>query len=481
MTFLPSRWRWTHRWLALVATIGTLGGVIWLSLRFDLQKSGDQFEQSFLWFHWRFSTEKEWLIHYHVGVDGLSLLLVLLTSLLATCGVIAGFTLQKGVKFFYQLFLFLFASLLGLFLSLNLFLFFVCLQLVVLTSYFLILFKGSLDRERAAQHYLLYHSTGAVLLLFAILSLFALTGSLEYTTLGEQLPFLFAQSTVWSWILFGCLLMAFLLFFPVVPFHRWAVRVQTEGHPLWTMLFAGILLQIGCYGLLRFVLSWFPEQSQQFEWVFILLGLLNLLYGAVCTLWQKELKHLMAYANISLMGLVLLGVAAFQLQGIKGAFWQIIVHGFAAAMLFLLVGSLATRTRSTAFTDLGGLSKKMPEWSAFWLCAILAFCGLPGFATFWAQLYTFQTWWLDHLLIALLMLLGLLTLFFSLLRAALQMTFASTTEHQSIPASTLSWFERIPFALFIILILVYGMMPEWLTSIMQTSLQSLVERIGGSI
>lgn len=455
--------------------------MIWLFLRFDPQKSGYQFEQSFLWFHWRFSPVKEWFIHYHVGVDGLSLLLILLTTILVLCAVIMGFALQKGVKAFYQLFLLLFTSLLGLFLSLNLFLFYVCLQIAVSTSYFLIISRGSLDRERAAQHYLLYHSAGAMFLFFAILILFVQTGSLEYILLEGRISLLFAQSANETWIVFVCLLAAFLLFLPVVPFHRWAIQVQTEGHPLWTMLFVGILLQIGSYGLVRFVLGWFPEQSHQLEWLLILFGLLNLLYGAICTLLQKELKRLIAYANICFVGLILLGIATFHLQGIKGAFWQWIVHGLAAAMLFLLIGSLAKRSSTTTVAQLGGLTKAMPAWSSFWLFGVLAVCGLPGFATFWPLLYTFQSWWLNHLWVALLMLVGLLMLFVALLRVALQITFGSTSIKQSITNTKLNGSEWGILTFFTVLIVMFGVMPEWLTSIMQTTLQSLLERIGGSI
>ncbi len=379
---LPSRAHNAIRWTAVAATVPPLLLSIRLLARFDPQ-AGFQFVQHAPWipaFH----------IYYYLGVDGISLTMVVLTALLCFICMIASFGIEKGVKGYYALFLLLDTGMMGVFCALDFFLFFVFWEMMLLPMYFLIGIWGGPRREYAAIKFFLYTLLGSVLMLVTILYLYFASdpNSFDMTKLGGMVGSKIPMNV--QLLLWLALFVGFAIKIPAFPFHTWLPDAHVEAPTAISVILAGVLLKMGTYGILRINYGILPAatlapawggHSLAF-WLLAALGTLNIVYGAMCAMAQTDMKKLVAYSSISHMGYVMLGMAAFTPQGINGAVLQMFNHGTVTAMLFLLVGVIYDRAHHREINGFGGLASIMPVYTGVTGLAFFAAMGLPGLSAF---------------------------------------------------------------------------------------------------
>lgn len=436
--FIPKE---NGKWLRLTAIIATLiplGLATWLYVDYNTGIAGFQYAEQYRWIQLPLPigpdltdaiTSLTLRFDYIVAVDGLSLPLVYLTALIAAMAALASKFIKKRWKLYYILFLLLETGMFGVFMAQDLFLFFLFFESTLVPMFFLIGIWGYIHREKAANRFLLYNGVGSAVMLLAFLILvatagFGQNGSEFYFTghLGEiqrnlfdttqesyvnkvveNNPFYLKDAlewTVhlwgnWSWsvsgthIMFLLILIAFGIKLPIFPFHTWMLRVHTEAPPSIVMIHSGILLKMGAYGLIRFGVLLFPQEAKSWATALAVLGVINILYGAVLALRQNEFKLLLAYSSISHMGVVLLGIAAFNISGLEGAIFQMVSHGLISALLFLLVGSIFERTETTDLRELGGLAKSLPFVCGILMLAGMASLGLPALSGFPGEFMVF--------------------------------------------------------------------------------------------
>ncbi len=340
-------------------------------------------------------------IQYFVGVDGLSITMVVLTALLSFLCMFASFGIDKAVKGYFALFLLLETGMMGTFVALDFFLFYVFWEVMLLPMYFLIGIWGGPRREYAAIKFFLYTLLGSVLMLVVMLYLYftPTPHSFDMMQLGalvrDRIP-LDVQILLWLALFIG-----FAIKIPAFPFHTWLPDAHVEAPTAISVILAGVLLKMGTYGILRICYGILPAATlapfwggySVAFWVLAALGTLNIVYGAVCAMAQQDLKKLVAYSSISHMGYVMLGMAAFTPQGINGAVLQMFNHGTITAMLFLLVGVIYDRAHHRDINGFGGLASIMPVYTGVTGFAFFAAMGLPGLSAFISEVLVLLGAW----------------------------------------------------------------------------------------
>lgn len=360
-----------------------------LAFKFDPAVPGMQFEFASKWF------DKPFPVEYHVGVDGMSLCLVLLTSFVTLMAVLASQKIgQTRPKLYYSMLMLLTTSIVGVFVSLDLLQFFVLFELELVPMYFLIAIWGGPNRDYAAMKFLLYTFFAGALMLGGILLLtYQLwQGGVEPHTfnmieIAKQTPLLMKQ-----WQSLACLMigLAFLIKLPCFPFHTWLPDAHVEAPTPVSMILAALLLKMGSYGLIRICLSFFPTVVAEWGPYLVLLGAFNIVWAAVACLIQKDMKRIIAFSSVSHMGFVTMGIGALSAASLNGAIFQMIAHGFISAALFFLVGTVYDRVHTRDLDEIGGgLAKEMPFSFYFWMLAAMANLGLPGLAGFVAEAAVF--------------------------------------------------------------------------------------------
>jgi NADH-quinone oxidoreductase subunit M len=338
-------------------------------------------------------------IQYFIGVDGISLPLLWLTTLLLFIGVIASFNMKKAGKAYYALLLLLEVGILGVFVSLDYFLFYVFWEIMLLPMYFLIGIWGGPRREYAAIKFFLYTLAGSVLMLVAIVALRIESGTFSIPDMinlaaggeltGANLPFggalLGMKFTTWT---FWALFIAFAIKVPVFPFHTWLPDAHVQAPTPISVILAGILLKLGAYGMMRGCFPIVPEAFNEFSYALAVLGVISIVYGAFVALGQTDFKRMVAYSSVSHMGYVLLGMAALTEWGMNGAALQLFNHGTSSAALFLIVGVLYDRAHHRDLNGFGGMSQQMPVYWGLTTLGFFAALGLPGMAGFISEAMT---------------------------------------------------------------------------------------------
>ncbi len=363
-----------HVWVRRVALATSLAEFVislFLLTGFSAANPGFQLEE----FHGWISVPP---IHYHLGVDGISLFLVLLTTLLTPLSVLASWnSIETRTKEFFSALLVLETGLIGVFFALDLFLFFLFWEVMLLPMYFLIGIWGHGRRIYAALKFILYTMFGSILMLVAIVWLFNLTGSFDLSEIQARLATGVISSTRTELLLFGAFFLAFAIKVPLFPFHTWLPDAHTEAPTAGSVILAGVMLKLGTYGMLRFCLPLFPAASRRMAPAIAVLAIIGIVYGALVATVQPNLKRLVAYTSISHLGFVVLGIFAFNTISIEGAVYQMLNHGVSTGMLFLVVGMLYDRRHTFEIKEYGGLATSMPVLSAFFLFACLSSLALP--------------------------------------------------------------------------------------------------------
>lgn len=363
---------------------------VYLFIAYDRGSAGTQYELDVAWI-------AAFNIRYHIGIDGLSVTLLLLTALLGPICVLASWrNIEKGIKAYMALFLLLETGMLGFFASLDLFLFYVFFELTLLPMYFLIGVWGGPRREYAAIKFFLYTLFGSVLMLVAMIAVYLKSGPAGARTFDIPTLIAFASTPSHAladanfqvWVFLGFFI-GFAVKVPIFPFHTWLPDAHVEAPTAISVILAGILLKMGTYGLVRVNMAMLPQGMDFFcngegTWgnSLALLGFINIVYGSFCALAQTDFKKLVAYSSIGHMGFVILGLSARNEAGVTGAILQMFNHGVISAMLFLLVGVLYDRAHHREINGFGGLGSRMPVYTGITTLAFMASLGLPGLSGF---------------------------------------------------------------------------------------------------
>ena len=371
LTIFPRRHR-DIRVFALVVSLLDFIVSLHLPAHFERGRSGFQFSINCQWI-----THPN--IHYHMGVDGISLWLVVLTTFLTPlCVLISWTSIHDRVKEFFILLLVLETALIGVFVALDLFLFYFFWEATLIPMALLIGMYGHGRKVYAAVKFFLYTMIASVFMLAAILWLYAQTGTFDFPEIQAaiQSGHVAHFSSVATWLFLG-FFVAFAVKVPLFPFHTWLPDAHVEAPTAGSVLLAGVLLKMGTYGMLRFNLGLFPEQSRQnASWIMIL-AIIGIIYGALVAMVQPNMKKLIAYSSISHLGFVVLGIFSFTQLGLDGAMFVMLAHGISTGGLFMLAGILYERRHTYEISEFGGLATPMPVYSAFFLFIVLASVGLP--------------------------------------------------------------------------------------------------------
>ena len=369
LLFLNKEQKNAARWVALITSLITFGISLWVLTLFNPDNPDLQLVINVSWIQ-----VAGWNISYFVGVDGLSILLVLLTTFLTSISILSTWTaVEEGVKQFMLFFLLLELGMVGVFLAQDLFLFYIFWEFTLIPMYFLIGIWGGPRRIYAAIKFFLYTMAGSLLMLLAILWLGIEGGTFAVPELiAANIP---GNIQVWLFIAFAA---AFAIKVPMWPLHSWLPDAHVEAPTAGSVILAGVLLKMGTYGFVRFNIAMFPQASLQLApWV-ALLAVIGILYGAMVSYPQKDVKKLVAYSSVSHLGFVMLGLFALNLQGIQGGILQMVNHGLSTGALFIIVGMLYERRHTRDMDAFGGLWKIMPVYGAMTLIVVLSSMGLPG-------------------------------------------------------------------------------------------------------
>ena len=479
ISFIPKLER---KLLSVVGILATLPALIISLILFFQYRSGahlEKFDESYNWFSLKNSIQYGELfsIKYELGIDGLSLVLLVLTTVIATLAAIASITIKKELKGYFLLFLLLEIGMLGVFSSQNFILFFLFFEITLVSAFFLIGKWGYEEKEKAAYSFLIYNGLGSAILLIVIITLFAKTGTANFAALQE----IIASDTFPDSLAFGlfvALLVAFGFKMPIVPLHSWMVRVHVQAPPAVVMIHAGILLKIGAYGLIRFNIGLFPDQAENFSVLLAVLGVINLLYGAFLALVQSDFKMVLAYSSVSHMGIVLIGLGSLNEAGIQGAIFQMISHGLIAALLFFLVGIFYERTKTSEIPNLGGMAKAMPLTAGFLLVGVMASLGLPGMSGFVSEFMAFLGLFKEMPWLAAVGAIGIIMTAVYLLRAVLGVTYGKPNREWA-GVVDLRKIESIPVIVLTALIVAIGVYPNLLGGPLQETLELIMLKVGG--
>jgi NADH-quinone oxidoreductase subunit M len=358
------------RWVALLTSLIAFGYSLWLLSQFQSTDPGLQLGVKIPWLQFGSTT-----VHFEVAVDGLSILMVMLTTFLTPIAILSTWTaVKEKVKGFMAFFLLLEAGMLGVFLAQDMILFYVFWEFTLVPMYFLIGIWGGERKVYAAVKFFLFTMSGSLLMLAAMLWL----GLTQGTFSLPQLEGVGGMVPAAAWLLFGAFALAFAIKVPMFPLHTWLPDAHVEAPTAGSVILAGVLLKMGAYGFLRFNIPLFPQVAVKAAPWFALLAVIGIIYGAATAFVQKDVKKLVAYSSVSHLGFVVLGIFALNPLGLQGGILQMVNHGLSTGALFLLVGMIYERRHTRQMDQFGGLWKVMPVFGTLTLLVVLSSVGLPG-------------------------------------------------------------------------------------------------------
>lgn len=460
-------------WLALILELALS---VFLVVVFDRSQTGFQFVTELVW-------TKSPAISLHLGVDGISLWMVLLTSIVSFAALFATGSIREGVKGFFLSYMALVIGALGTFLSLDLFFFFFFYEIEALVTYPLISIWGRGDRKYSAMQFTIFSVLGSAFVLIGILAIYFLSG--KSTLSLPALEQLFQSSPLALALqhrIFAVFLIGFGILAALWPFHAWGPIGYADAPPAASMMFAGVMKKLGAYGLIRLGLTLLPAAAQAWlPWI-AGLALMNLIYVGFVALAQKDLKYLIGYSSSSHMGFIIIGLACSSTLGLSGAVLVMFAHGILVSLLFLLVYVMEQNSVSIRMTDIGGLASKWPFTAACFSLAALAACGVPGFANFAGEIIVLFAAWDHFRWIAAGVLICVLLTAVYMLRAVRNIFFGPEKELRHVPSEPLAHpVQRIPFFILIGALLFVGFFPNIPLSYFKPAIDKIViAKVGGN-
>jgi NADH-quinone oxidoreductase subunit M len=499
--FLPGGKTRLLRWATFLLTLIPLALSIVLWARYDPALAGYQFEERAVWY-------AAINAGFHLGVDGISIPMVLLTTLLTPLAILISWSIEKNVRAYMALFLLLETGMLGVFMSLDLFLFFVFWEVGLVPMYFLINQWGSEKGEKeywrgrtmpartyASYKFLLYTMAGSLGLLLAIQMIGTAAGTFDLVAITEKFPQLQGPLTLYGLpitlsmetvkaIAFWAFVIAFAIKVPVWPFHTWLPDAHTEAPTAGSMILAGVLLKLGAYGFLRLVLPLYPEQAKAYAGVLAFLAVAAIIFGAFASWGQSDFKRLVAYSSVNHMGFVVLGIAAAAYArgtmaagdaviALNGAVLQMFNHGLSAAGMFLLVGVIYERTHTRDLNAYGGLFPLAPIYGGILLFTGMASLGLPGLNGFVSEFMVVRGAWPIFTLYTALGMIGLLITGIYVLKCIRQVLHGPLNEAWQGHALEINRREVVAIAPLMVLMLVIGVWPAWIVSVINATVTRL--------
>ncbi len=495
LLFLPRADKKVLRWVTLVGSLIPFALALFLWFSFKSDTPGFQFETQSLWYG-------EINSSFHLGVDGLSLTMVLLTTLLTPVAILASFSITERIRPYMILFMLLETGMLGVFLTLDLLLFFVFWEVGLVPMYFLINQWGSEKGEReiwggrmvsartyASFKFMIYTMAGSLGLLLAIQMIGVSFRTYDLTKLFTlfptvthlaNIPLNLSLETVKT-IAFWAFVIAFAIKVPVWPFHTWLPDAHTEAPTAGSMILAGVLLKLGAYGFLRLVLPLYPQESHQYAWALAFLAVMGIIFGALAAYGQDDFKRLVAYSSVNHMGFVVLGIAAAAyaagtkdaVLALNGAVLQMFNHGLSAAAMFFLVGVIYERAHTRNLNDFGGLFPLIPVYGAILIFTSMASLGLPGLNGFVSEFLVVRGSWPIFTLFTALAMIGLFLTGAYILKGIKKTLHGPTNEHWIGHITEINLREIIVIGPLMVLMLLIGVWPAWILGVINSAMQVL--------
>jgi NADH-quinone oxidoreductase subunit M len=464
--------------IAAVFTVIPLALSLYLFIAFDRSLSAAgviQFEENYLWI-------APLGAHYHIGVDGLSMPLVLLTTFLGFLAVLISWKVHERPREFFAWLLLLESSIIGVFASLDLLLFFIMWEIEVIPMYFLISIWGSGRREYSAIKYAIYTLFGSAFMFAGILSLYFTTHSLSMVDIANQ-GLGMAQSIMAPAAIFWLLFIGFAVKLPMFPFHTWLPDAHTDAPTAVSVMLAGVLIKMGGYGMIRLCVSMFPGPAVDYARILIVLALIGIIYGAAVTLMQKDIKRLIAYSSISHMGYVLLGIFALGQVSLTGAALQMFSHGIVTGLLFAMAGLVIHNIEVRDLSKLGGLVRQVPVMVAVFSVAGLASLGLPTTSGFVAEflifLGSFNSTVVPYAQVYTIIAISGVVLTAGYILWMLQQAFFGPAKEEFNNVKDEDGLEKFYTFILIAVIMLVGIYPAVLTDVIKLGISPIVRLVGG--
>ncbi|HJD65934.1 MAG TPA: NADH-quinone oxidoreductase subunit M [Rickettsia endosymbiont of Bembidion nr. Transversale] len=452
-------------YVAVLSSVLTFISTIYILIEFDSSNPTYQFVERYSWLD-------QIGLEFHVGIDGISIFFVSLTSFLTLICIIGSlFTVKKYIKEYLVCFLLMESFCIGAFTSINLLLFYLFFEVILVPMYIIIGVWGGENRIYAAVKFFLYTFFGSVFFLLSIIYIYSKIHSFDLSNIGEftnNFP-LHVQQILW-WAIF----IAFAIKIPMIPFHTWLPDAHVQAPTSGSVILAGILLKLGGYGFLRVLLPLLPNASQEFAIYVIWLSVIAIIYASLVTLAQKDMKKMIAYSSIAHMGYVTIGIFSFTDSGVSGALFQMLSHGIISSCLFLIVGTLYERLHTKEIAKYGGVASKMPVLATFFMIAMLGSVGLPGTSGFIGEFLSLLGIYKVNVIATFLAALGIILGAVYMLKLYKEVMLGEITNKEIINFRDLYSYEIISIAPLILLIIYFGLMPSSILNVFHLSVENLL-------
>ena len=459
------------RWVALVVSIIELGLCVPLLLNFDSSMAHMQFGESIPWI-------AAWNINYRLGVDGISILFVVLAALLTVISIMVSWTaIQDRVREFMIAMLFLEAAMIGVFVSLDLFLFYIFWEAMLIPMYLLIGIWGGPNRLYAAIKFFLYTLAGSVLMLIAIIAVYFAAGHTFDVLALMNYKF---SHTFQMWA-FAAFFVAFAVKVPMFPVHTWLPDAHVEAPTAGSIILAGILIKMGAYGFLRFSLPFFPDAALAWTPAIMVLSVIAIIYGAYMAFAQTDFKKLIAYSSVSHMGFVTLGIFALNLQGLEGGILQMLNHGVSTGALFLAVGIIYERTHTRQIADYGGIAARVPVYATFLMIITFSSIGLPGTNGFIGEFTILLGAFLHYKPYAVIASLGIILGAGYMLWLYQRVAFGKITNAHNEHLADMNAREVVAALPLVVLVFFIGLYPNAAFGVIHASVENLVQHVNAKM